>query len=88
MSNETLRDKLTTWVEEYPSIKDHGWTGNEIDDMVDSLWSFMEEHIGPVQEKLFKDLEISRERTRVAEREAAIVGDELARLLRDSASGT
>jgi hypothetical protein len=86
MSNETLRDKLTAWVEEYPSFKDHGWTGNERSDMVDSLWSFMEEHIGPVQEKLFKDLEISRERTRVAEREAAIVGDELARLLRDSAS--
>jgi hypothetical protein len=86
MSNETLRDKLTTWVEDYPSIKDHGWTGNEITDLVDSLWEFLQDNIGPVQEKLLDDLQIARERAEVAERNAARVGDELARLLRDSAS--
>lgn len=86
MATETLRDKLTTWVEEYPAVQNHGWTGNEIEMMVDSLWGFLQDNIGPVQEKLLDDLQIARERADVAERNAARVGDELARLLRDSAS--
>lgn len=86
MENETLRDKLIAWIEDYPSIKDHGWTGNEISDMVDSLWGFLQDHVGPVQEKLLDDLQVARERAALAERNAARVGDELARLLRDSSS--
>lgn len=86
MATETLRDKLATWVEEYPPIKNHGWTGNEIEMMVDSLWDFLQENVGPVQEKLMDDLQVARERATAAERRADRVGDELARLLRDSAS--
>lgn len=85
MSTESLRDKLNEWVENYPSIKDHGWTGNETSAMADSLWEFLQENIGPVQEKLMDDLYLARERAVAAERRADRVGDELARLLRDSA---
>lgn len=88
MKNETLRDKLTTWIQEYPSIKDHGWTGNEVSDMAGSLWEFLEDNIGPVQEKLLNDLHIARERAVVAERTAALKGEELDKLLRNSASGS
>lgn len=86
MTSETLRDKLTTWVEEYPAVKNHGWTGNEIEVMVDSLWGFLQEHVGPVQEKLMDDLQVARERATAAERRADRLGDEIARLLRDPAS--
>lgn len=86
MANESLRDKLVEWVSEYPSIKGHGWTALEVDKLSDSLWEFLQDEIGPTQQKLWDDLQLARERATVAERNAAKVGDELARLIRDSAS--
>lgn len=86
MENDTLKDKLSAWAQEYPSLKDHGWTGNKLSDMVDSLWEFLQDNIGPTQQKLWDGLQIARERAALAERDARRVGDQLAILIRDSAS--
>lgn len=88
MKDDNLLDQLTAWVEEYPSVRDHGWTHDEINVMVVSLWEFLQDNIGPTQQKLWDDLQLARERATFAERETRRVGDELARLLRDSASNS
>lgn len=86
MANESLKDELEDWVGEYPSIRNHGWTQNEISDLTEALWGFLEEQIGPAQEKLMNDLAVARERADLAERKAERRGEQIERLLRDSSS--
>lgn len=69
-----LKDHLA----EYPSIRDHGWTDGELEAIAKYVHDFLSERIGPVQEKLFNDLEIARERVRRAERDRDILATALA----------
>lgn len=82
----TLREKVEEWVAEYPAIKDHGWTQPEIAAMADSLWDFLADEIGPVQEKLLTDLDLARQRAEQAERNELRVIQDLERYVVDHSS--
>jgi hypothetical protein len=67
-----LKEELSIWLEENISCHDK--------DTLDNLWNFLEERIGPVQEKLINDIDMLRSEKRQLERKLEAFVDEFKRI--------
>lgn len=67
-----LKEELETWIQENISCSN--------EDLLDNLWGFLEERIGPVQEKLINDIEMLRSEKKQLERKLEAFVDEFKRI--------